>query len=80
MISKSKFMKRCFILTAVIPAIIFIIMYFCAPNLEESVVANIAKYVFGWFWVTMILEALMYTVGQIIYHGIDDNKERYGKR
>lgn len=40
-------MKRCFILTAVIPAIIFIIMYFCAPNLEESVGANIAKYVFG---------------------------------
>lgn len=80
MISKSKFMKRCFILTAVVPAIIFIIMFFCAPNLEESVGANIAKYVFGWFWVTMILEALMYTVGQVIYHGIDDNKERYGKR
>ena len=77
--SKLKFMKRCFIWTAIITAIIFIAMFFCAPMIEPTLIGNIAKYIFGWFWVTMILEALMYTFGQIIYHWVDDNKERYGK-
>lgn len=76
---KLKFMKRCFMWTAIVSAIVFIVMFFCAPMLEPTLIGNIAKYVFGWFWVTMILEGLMFTVGQIMYHWQKDNKEEYGK-
>jgi len=64
---KKTFMIRVAIWTAVVVAVILTIVYFVAPNIEGSVGENIGKYVIMWVGLTAICEALMYTVGQVIY-------------
>lgn len=77
---KLKFMKRAFLGTAIVSAIAFVFVGIFSPIEQDmSLFGHIMKCVFGWAWVTVILETFMYTLGQIAYHWADDYKEKYGK-
>ena len=79
--NKYKFMKWAFILTAIASAIVFFIVGATAPiEAGMSKFGHWLKTFFMWVWVTAILETMMYTVGQIVYHWMDDYKDKYGKR
>ena len=80
MVDKFTFMKRAAIGTAVLCAIAFVLVgIFCPIEPGMSVFGHIMKCVFGWAWVTVILETMMYTAGQIAYHWTKDNKDKYGE-
>ena len=78
--NKYNFMKWAFILTAVVSAIVFIIVGFTAP-----IEAGMSKFghnlttIFMWVWVTAILETFTYTLGQFFYHWSKDYQDKYGK-
>ena len=77
---KLKFMKWAFIGTAILSAIAFILVGIFAPvEAGMSLFGHIMKCVFGWVFVTVILETFMYTLGQLAFHWADDYKEKYGK-
>ena len=80
MMDKYTFMKRAFIGTAVLSAIAFVLVGIFS-NIEPgmTVFGHIMKCVAGWFLVTVILETMMYTLGQIAFHWADDYKDKYGK-
>lgn len=77
---KLTFMKRAAIWTAVLSAIAFVFVGIFSP-IEQgmSVFGHIMKCVFGWAWVTVILETFMYTLGQIAYHWKKDYHDKYGE-
>ena len=77
---KLKFMKWAFIGTAVLSAIAFVLVGIFAPiEAGMSLFGHIMKCIFGWAFVTVILETFMYTLGQLAYHWADDYKKKYGK-
>lgn len=76
---KLTFMKRAFLWTAILSAVVFIIVGTISPNLEESVAGHIGKTVAMWLWVTVILECLVYTVGQVAYDWKSGYKDKHGK-
>ena len=77
---KLKFMKWAFIGTAILSAIAFVLVGIFAPiEAGMSLFGHIMKCIFGWAFVTVILETFMYTLGQIAYHWADDYKKKYGK-
>lgn len=74
-------MKRAAVWTAVLSAIAFAIVGIVSPiEPGMSVFGHVLKTVFGWAWVTVILETIMFSAGQVAYHWIKDYKEQYGKR
>ena len=78
---KIKFMKWAFALTAIVSAVVFIIVGATAPvEAGMSPFGHWLKTFFGWCWVTAILETFIYTIGQVAYHWMDDYKEKYGKK
>lgn len=78
---KLKFMKRAFAWTAIVSAIAFVIVGILSPiEAGMSVFGHVLKTIFMWVWVTAILETFMYTLGQFVYHWMDDYKEKYGSR
>lgn len=78
---KIKFMKWAFALTAIVSAIVFIIVGATAPvEAGMSAFGHWLKTFFGWCWVTAILETFMYTIGQVAWHWMDDYKQLYGSR
>lgn len=78
---KVKFMKRAFLLVAILCAIAFAIVGVVSPiEPGMSVFGHVMKCIFVWAGVTVILETMMYTIGQIVYHWMDDYKDKYGKR
>ena len=76
---KLTFMKRAFLWTAIISAVVFTIVGILSPNLEGSVAGHIGKTVVMWMWVTVILLCLVYTLGQVAYDWSHGYKEKYGK-
>ena len=77
---KLKFMKWAFIGTAILSAIAFVLVGIFAPiEAGMSLFGHIMKCIFGWAFVTVILETFMYTLGQLAYHWVDDYKKKYGK-
>ena len=77
---KLKFMKWAFIGTAILSAIAFVLVGIFAPiETGMSLFGHIMKCIFGWAFVTIILETFMYTLGQLAYHWADDYKKKYGK-
>ncbi len=77
---KLKFMKWAFIGTAIMSAIAFVLVGIFAPiEAGMSLFGHIMKCIFGWAFVTVILETFMYTLGQLAYHWADDYKKKYGK-
>lgn len=75
-----QFMKRAAIWTAVVSAIAFVIVGIFSPiEAGMSVFGHALKTFFGWCWVTVILEVLMYSFGQLLYAWINEKKERFGK-
>ena len=77
---KLKFMKWAFIGTAILSAIAFVLVGIFAPiEAGMSLFGHIMKCIFGWAFVTVILETFMYTLGQLAYHWADDYKKKYGK-
>ena len=79
--NKYTFMKWAFALTAILSAIVFTIVGIVSPiEPGMSVFGHVLKTIFVWAWVTAILETMMYTLGQIAYHWMDDYKDKYGKR
>ena len=77
---KLKFMKWAFIGTAILSAIAFVLVGIFAPiEAGMSLFGHIMKCIFGWAFVTVILETFMYTLGQFAYHWADDYKKKYGK-
>ena len=73
-------MKWAFIGTAILSAIAFVLVGIFAPiEAGMSLFGHIMKCIFGWAFVTVILETFMYTLGQIAYHWADDYKKKYGK-
>ena len=80
MMDKYTFMKRAFIGTAVLSAIAFVLVgIFCPIEPGMTVFGHIMKCVFGWAFVTVILETMMYSAGQIAFFWYRDYKEKYGK-
>ena len=78
---KYKFMKWAFALTAIVSAIVFVFVGIYSPiEPGMSVFGHVLKTIFGWAWVTAILETFTYTLGQIAYHWTKDYKDKYGKR
>jgi hypothetical protein len=78
---KFKFMKRAFALTAVVSAIVFVFVGINSPiEAGMSVFGHVMKCIFGWAFVTVILEVFTFSLGQIAYHWVDDYKDKYGKR
>ena len=76
---KLKFMWWAAILTAVVSAIVFVIVGLKAPvEAGMSQFGHWLKVFFGWVLVTAILEVFVYTLGQFAYHWADDNKDKYG--
>ena len=77
------YMKKWFIWTAILSALAFVVLFFIRGGakgiLEPTLGGEIMKYVFGWVWVTVVLEVLIYTIAQFIYHWKEDYKEKYGK-
>ena len=47
--------------------------------IEGSLFAEIAKYALANLGIIVILETLWYTIGQVMYHWMDDYKDKYGK-
>ena len=73
-------MKWAFIGTAILSAIAFVLVGIFAPiEAGMSLFGHIMKCIFGWAFVTVILETFMYTLGQRAYHWADDYKKKYGK-
>ena len=80
MVDKFTFMKRAAIGTAVVSAIAFVLVgIFCPIEPGMSLFGHIMKCIFGWAWVTAILETFMYTLGQVAYHWTKDYKDKYGE-
>ena len=78
---KLKFMTRAFALVAILCAIAFAIVGVVSPiEPGMSVFGHVMKCVVAWMGVTVILWVFTYTIGQIIYHSIDDCKQRYGDK
>lgn len=78
---KLNFMKKVFALTAIVSAIVFIIVGATAPvEAGMSLFGHWLKTFFMWVWVTVILETMMYTIGQVSWHWMDDNKDKYGDK
>ena len=79
--NKLKFMKWAFALTAILSAVVFTFVGIFSPiEPDMSVFGHVMKTIFGWIWVTAILEVFAFSLGQIVYHWIDDNKDRYGDK
>ena len=73
-------MKWAFIGTAILSAIAFVLVGIFAPiEAGMSLFGHIMKCIFGWAFVTVILETFMYTLGQLADHWADDYKKKYGK-
>lgn len=80
MVDKLTFMKRAAIWTAVVSAIAFVFVGIFSPiEPGMSLFGHIMKCVFGWAWVTVILETFVYTLGQVAYHWTKDYKDKYGE-
>lgn len=78
---KIKFMWQAAALTALLSAIVFVIIGLTAPvEAGMSMFGHWLKTLFMWAWVTVILEAMMYTVGQVAWHWKDDYKDKYGDK
>ena len=75
------FMKKAALWTAIVSAIAFVFVgIFCPIEPGMSVFGHIMKCVFGWALVTVILETMMYTIGQIAFHWMKDYRKKYGKK
>ena len=78
---KLTFMKRAAIWTAVLSAIAFVFVGIFSPIEQDmTLFGHILKVIFGWAWVTVILETFVYTLGQVAYHWKDGYREKYGKQ
>lgn len=78
---KIKFMWQAAALTALLSAIVFVIIGLTAPvEAGMSMFGHWLKTLFMWAWVTVILEVMMYTVGQVAWHWKDDYKDKYGDK
>lgn len=77
---KLKFMTWAFAGTAILCAIAFVLVGIFAPiEPGMTLFGHIMKCFVGWAAVTVILETMMYTLGQIAFHWADDYKDKYGK-
>ena len=73
-------MKRAAVWTAVISAIVFVIVGIFSPiEPGMTVFGHVMKTFAVWIGVTCILEALMYTFGQLLHAWINEKKDRHGK-
>ena len=73
-----EFMKKAAIWTAVLSAIAFVFVGIYSPiEPGMSVFGHALKTFFGWFWVTAILEVIMYSFGQLLYFWIKEKKENF---
>ena len=69
---KLTFMKRCFLWTAIITmsVVALVCLFYVVIGghvIEESMFAEVAKWLFMGLVITMILEVFMYVIGQVIY-------------
>ena len=78
---KLTFMKKWAVWTAVLSAIAFVFVGIFSPiEAGMSLFGHILKVIFGWAWVTVILETFVYTIGQVAWHWKDDYKTKYGDK
>lgn len=78
---KLKFMKRWFAWTAILSAIVFVIIGLLAPvEAGMSQFGHWLKTFFGWCCVTAILETFVYTIAQVAWHWKEDYKTKYGDK
>lgn len=78
--SKYNFMKRAFLWTAILSAVAFVLVGIFSPiEAGMSIFGHVLKCIFGWAWVTVILETIVYSGGQFFYWWMDDHKDKYGK-
>jgi uncharacterized membrane protein len=77
---KLTFMKKWAVWTAVLSAIAFVFVGIFSPiEAGMSLFGHILKVIFGWAWVTVILETFVYTIGQVAYHWKKDYHDKYGE-
>ena len=78
---KLTFMKKWAVWTAVLSAIAFVFVGIFSPiEAGMSLFGHILKVIFGWAWVTVILETFVYTIGQVAWHWKDDYRTKYGDK
>lgn len=79
---EKKFMKRFFLWTAIAVAAVMLVLGLCFGRvIEESLFAEIAKWVLMTAGVIGIFWVFAYTLGQFVYHGSrwDPDSEKYKK-
>ena len=77
---KLHFLKKAFLWTAIVSAIVFTAVGFIAPiEAGMSVFGHILKTFVMWVWVTIILEVFTYYLAQLLYDRNHGYKEKYGK-
>ena len=77
------FCKRFMIWTAVIVAVVMLIIGLCFGRvIEETLFGEIAKWVVMTLFIIGIFEVFAYTLSQFFYHGsrFDPTSEKYKKR
>lgn len=78
---KKKFMKRFALWTAVTVAVVMLIIGLCHGKVVEDTLAQeIWKWIVGTIGLICIFEVFAFSLGQIVYHWVDDNKECYGDK
>lgn len=78
---KKKFMKRFAIWTAVVVAVVMLIIGLTTGKVvEDNLVQEILKWVVGTIGIIGIFEVFAFSVGQICYHWMDDYKKLYGDK
>lgn len=74
------FCKRFMLWTAVVVAVVMLILGLCFGKvIEESLFAEIAKWVVMTLFIIVIFEVFAYTLSQFFYHGsrFDPESEKY---
>ena len=78
---KKKFMKRFAIWTAVVVAVVMLIIGLCCGRVvEDNLTQEVFKWAFGTLGLICVFEVFAFSVGQIVFHWIDDNKRLYGDK
>lgn len=71
-----KFMIKGAIWIAIIVFLVFgVLAFFFGKVIEETLLAEVIKWVLVALFVILILEVIWYTVGKVLFHAIHDGKE-----
>ena len=78
---KKKFMKRFAIWTAIVVAVVMLVIGLCFGKVvEDNLTQEIFKWIVGTIGLICIFEVLAFSVGQFCYHWMNDYQSLYGDK